>query len=180
VELELLKAAARERLAAGQDELDLGLDTTAPGGPLPITASRMGCLLDALEHAYRVLEEAGAAMVSYQAVLRLPGFARKAFRQGLSAACAAHTGQGLASLVLYDVSTLYPETDEGDGFPRAWVLQGGADHDRAARRRRRLPADGQRVRGLSYCFFPLARLCSAHRHWPLLIAVTPPSACGLM
>ena len=27
----------------------------AAGGPLPITASRMGCLLDALEHAYRVL-----------------------------------------------------------------------------------------------------------------------------
>ena len=27
----------------------------AGGGPLPITASRMGCLLDALEHAYRVL-----------------------------------------------------------------------------------------------------------------------------
>ena len=54
-EVELLKAAARQRLAAGQGELDLGLDTAAPGGPLPITASRMGCLLDALEHAYRVL-----------------------------------------------------------------------------------------------------------------------------
>ena len=55
VELELLKAAARQRLAAGQGVLDLGLDTGAPGGPLPITASRMGCLLDALERAYRVL-----------------------------------------------------------------------------------------------------------------------------
>ena len=54
-EVELLKAAARQRLAAGQGELDLGLDTAAPGGPLPITASRMGCLLDALTHAYRVL-----------------------------------------------------------------------------------------------------------------------------
>ena len=53
--VELLKAAARQRLAAGQGELDLGLGTAAPGGPLPITASRMGCLLDALEHAYRVL-----------------------------------------------------------------------------------------------------------------------------
>ena len=49
-EVELLKAAARQRLAAGQGELDLGLDTAAPGGPLPITASRMGCLLDALGH----------------------------------------------------------------------------------------------------------------------------------
>jgi len=54
-EVELLKAAARQRLAAGQGELDLGLDTAAPGGPLPIIASRMACLLDALERAYRVL-----------------------------------------------------------------------------------------------------------------------------
>ena len=45
-EVELLKAAARQRLAAGQGELDLGLDAAAPGEPLPITASRMGCLLD--------------------------------------------------------------------------------------------------------------------------------------
>ena len=52
VELALLKAAAGQRLAAaGQGELDLGLDTGAAGGPLPITASRMGCLADALEHA---------------------------------------------------------------------------------------------------------------------------------
>ena len=53
-ELELLKAAARQKLAAGQGVLDLGLDTAAPGGPLPITASRMGCLLDALAHAYEL------------------------------------------------------------------------------------------------------------------------------
>jgi hypothetical protein len=54
-ELELLKAAARQRLAAGQGELDLGLGTAAPGGPLPITSSRMGHLLDALSRAYDVL-----------------------------------------------------------------------------------------------------------------------------
>ena len=60
-ELELLKAVARQRLAAGQGELDLGLDTSAAGGPLSVTASRMGCLLDSLEHAYRVLGMAGAA-----------------------------------------------------------------------------------------------------------------------
>jgi hypothetical protein len=54
-QLELLKAAARQRLAAGQDELDLGLDAVAAGGPLPVTASRMGCLLDALTRAYGVL-----------------------------------------------------------------------------------------------------------------------------
>ena len=34
----------------------------------------------------------------------------------MSAACAAHAGLGPASLVLYDVSTLYFETDAGDGF----------------------------------------------------------------
>jgi DDE family transposase len=149
-ELELLKAAARQRLAAGQGELDLGMDTAAAGGPLPITSSRMGCLSDALVRAYevlgfdraagrdevfrdlvlariiepaskldslRVLEEAGAAAPSYRTVLRrLPAYADQAFRRQLSAACAAHARLGPASLVLYDVSTLYFETDQGDGF----------------------------------------------------------------
>jgi hypothetical protein len=55
-ELEALKAAGRQRIAAGQGELDLGLEPAAQGGgPLPITSSRMGHLLDALEHAYRAL-----------------------------------------------------------------------------------------------------------------------------
>lgn len=42
-ELEARKAAAAQRLAAGQGELDLGLD---PGtqGPLEIISSRMGHL----------------------------------------------------------------------------------------------------------------------------------------
>ena len=62
-ELELLKAAARQKPAAGQGELDLGLSGLAPrqGGPLPITSSRMGHLWDALEHAYRVLGFEAAA-----------------------------------------------------------------------------------------------------------------------
>ena len=54
-ELEALKAAARQRLAAGQAELDLGLDpavtATATAGsstPLEIASSRMGHLWDAL------------------------------------------------------------------------------------------------------------------------------------
>jgi hypothetical protein len=149
-EVELLKAAARQKLAAGQGVLDLGLDAGAPGGPLPITSSRMGCLLDALSHSYdvlgftaaaggdevffqlvaarviepvskldslRVLEEAGAVPASYPTVnRRLPVYARDGWRQRLSAACAAHAGLGPASLVLYDVSTLYFETDAGDGF----------------------------------------------------------------
>jgi hypothetical protein len=150
VELELLKAAARQRLAAGQGVLDLGLDTGAPGGPLPITSSRMGCLLDALERAWRVLgfdqatggdevfrqlvaarviepvskldslrvlEEAGVPAASYPTVnRRLRAYATDSWRQQISAACAGHAGLGPASLVLYDVSTLYFETDEGDGF----------------------------------------------------------------
>jgi uncharacterized protein YuzE len=53
-ELEALKAAAQQRIAAGQLELDLGVES-AGGGPLPITSSRMGHLADALERAYQVL-----------------------------------------------------------------------------------------------------------------------------
>ena len=57
-QLELLKAAARQRLAAGQGEFDLGLEVVRvgkAGGPLPITSSRMGHLWDALSHAYDAL-----------------------------------------------------------------------------------------------------------------------------
>ena len=45
-ELEILKAVARQRLAAGQGELNLGpgFGGQGPGGPLPITSSRMGHL----------------------------------------------------------------------------------------------------------------------------------------
>ena len=57
VELELLKTVARQRLAAGQGELELGLDTAAAGGPLPVTASRMSCLLDALEAVKKVVTD---------------------------------------------------------------------------------------------------------------------------
>ncbi|WP_456114920.1 IS1634 family transposase [Streptomyces smaragdinus] len=151
VELELLRAVARQRLAVGQGELDLGLDVPAEaGGPLPITASRMGHLWDALCCAYealgfdvatasdgvfrqlvlariieptskldalRVLSEAGLSPPSYRTLKRrLPGYAAKDFRDALAAACAAQVGLGPATLVLYDVTTLYFETDAGDGF----------------------------------------------------------------
>jgi hypothetical protein len=149
-ELAALKAAARQRLAAGQPELDLGLEVAAGGGPLPITSARMGHLWQALAGAYdrlgfdaaaggdevfralvlariiepaskldslRVLTETGVTPPSYRTVQRrLPVFARKSWRQALAAACAAHAGVGPASLVLYDVTTLYFEIDEGDGF----------------------------------------------------------------
>jgi hypothetical protein len=54
--LELLKAVARQRLAAGQSVLDLGPGFGGGGGgPLPITSSRMSRLLDALARGYDVL-----------------------------------------------------------------------------------------------------------------------------
>ena len=148
-ELEALKAAARQRLAAGQGELDLGLPAGA-SGPLEIASSRMGYLWDALCRAYdvlgfaqatggdevfrqlvlariieptskqdslRVLEEAGVDAASYPTLnRRLPAYAQDSWRRGLAAACAAHAALGPASLVLYDVSTLYFGTDTGDGF----------------------------------------------------------------
>jgi hypothetical protein len=65
----------------------------------------------------RVLAEAGITAPSYRTVnRRLPIFAEPAWRQQLAAACAEHAALGPASLVLYDVSTLYFETDAGDGF----------------------------------------------------------------
>jgi hypothetical protein len=153
-QLELLRAVAAQRLLAGQQELDLGLSDEGAaarrGAPLPITASRMGHLWDALAHAYavlgldvarrhdevfaqlvfariieptskldslRVLEEVGQAGPSYATVKRrLPVFAEDGWREKLAAACARHAALGPASLVLYDVSTLYFETDAGDGF----------------------------------------------------------------
>jgi hypothetical protein len=150
-ELEALKAAARQRLAAGQGQLDLGLAAAVrSGGPLEITSSRMAHLWEALGLAYdalgfdaaaggdevfralvlariieptskldslRVLAEVGIEPVSYRTVTRrLPAYAQDLWRRGLASACAAHAALGPASLVLYDVSTLYFETDTGDGF----------------------------------------------------------------
>jgi hypothetical protein len=132
--------------------------------PLPITATRMGHLLDALDRAFdvlglgrasggdavfrqlvlariiepsskldslRVLEEAGEEPASYATLKRrLPAYAKAAWRQKLCAACAVHAGLGPASLVLYDVSTLYFETDAGDGF-----REGGCPRNAAWSRR---------------------------------------------
>ena len=153
-ELELLKAAARQRLLAGQGEFDLGLDQVGsparPGAALPITSTRMRHLTDALTCAFtalrldvasggnevfaalvlariieptskldslRVLEEAGISAPSYPTVKRhLPAFAADDFREALSAVCADHAGLGPGVLVLYDVTTLYFETDVADEF----------------------------------------------------------------
>ena len=69
------------------------------------------------QDSLRVLAEAGVDAVSYATLKRrLQGYADDAWRRQLAAACAAHARLGPASLVLYDVSTLYFETDAGDGF----------------------------------------------------------------
>jgi hypothetical protein len=165
-ELEALKAAAAQRLAGGQQELELGavvepavedLAAIGPvvgvgsvGGPLPIVASRMGHLWDGLCRVYellgfdqatgrdpvfrdlvlariieptskadslRVLAEVGVEPPAYRTLnRRLAGYAQPAWRQRIATACAANAGLGPASLVLYDVTTLYFETDAGDGF----------------------------------------------------------------
>jgi hypothetical protein len=150
-QVEALKAAANQRIAQGQGELDLGLDLAEIGsGPMEIIGSWAGHLWDALCTGYgalgfpraaggdevfrdlvlariieptskadslRVLAETGINTVTYRTLTRrLPGYAKASFRAGLSAACTDRAGLGPASLVLYDVTTLYFETDTGDGF----------------------------------------------------------------
>ena len=153
-ELEALKAAAAQRLAGRQQELELdvdGGDQLAGGpGPLPIVASWMGHLWEALCRAYqllgfdqttggdpvfrdlvlariieptskqdslRVLDEVGVAPPAYRTLnRRLAVYAKPEWRRRIATACAANAGLGPASLVLYDVTTLYFETDAGDGF----------------------------------------------------------------
>jgi hypothetical protein len=91
--------------AAGGDEVFFGLVAARIIEPVS--------KLDSL----RVLAEAGAPAPSYATLKRrLPAYAKGGFRARLSAACAAHARLGPATLVLYDVSTLYFETDAGDGF----------------------------------------------------------------
>jgi hypothetical protein len=69
------------------------------------------------QDSLRVLEEVGVGAASYPTLnRRLPVYAQESWRRGLAAACAKHAALGPASLVLYDVSTLYFETDAGDGF----------------------------------------------------------------
>jgi hypothetical protein len=55
VDVELLKAAAVQRIAAGQDELPLGTPAKTEPAALEITSTRMGRLLDAVGYAYRQL-----------------------------------------------------------------------------------------------------------------------------
>ncbi len=67
--------------------------------------------------AERVPSEVGVQGASYATVKRrLASYANPSWRQSLAAASAQHARLGPASLVLFDVSTLYFETDAGDGF----------------------------------------------------------------
>jgi Transposase DDE domain len=149
-EVELLKAVAAQRIAAGQDQLPLDLAGTREPAALEILSSRMGRLLDAIGAVYRqlgfdkacgrdvvfeqlvtariieptskqdasrVLAEAGVRALSYRTVKRrLPGYAKPEWRNRLSWACAAAAQLGPSALILYDVTTLWFETDIGDGF----------------------------------------------------------------
>lgn len=151
-QVESLKAAGRQRIHAGQGELDLGLPPSPAadsGRPLPITSSRAALLWDTIADVYdhlgfadaasdavffqlvaariieptskedsrRVIDEAGETPPSYPTInRRLPQYAKPEFRQQLSAACAKTARIGPGSLILYDVSTLYFETDRADGF----------------------------------------------------------------
>ena len=148
-DVEVFKAAARQRLHVGQDTLDFG-DGRPEGEALPITSTQSKHLWDALCLAYdrlgfgdacggdevfkavvlarlveptsklatiRVLDELGTSPPGYRTIFRrLPVYATPEWRQALAGACAAHVGLGPATLVLYDVTTLYFETDQGDGF----------------------------------------------------------------
>jgi Transposase DDE domain len=65
----------------------------------------------------RVPAEVGVPAASHPTLnRRLPGYARPEWRRRLAAACAARAALGPATLVLYDVTTLYFETEAGDGF----------------------------------------------------------------
>jgi hypothetical protein len=65
----------------------------------------------------RVLEEVGVPAASYPTMnRRLRVYSTDGWRESLAAACARQVGLGPATLVLFDVTTLYFETDAGDGF----------------------------------------------------------------
>jgi hypothetical protein len=149
-EVELLKAVAAQRIAAGQDQLPLDVAAAQEPLALEIVSSRMGRLLDAIAAVYgqlgfdkatgrdavfeqlvtariieptskqdaaRVLAEAGVRALSYRTVKRrLPGYAAPEWRDRLSGVCAAAADLGPSALILYDVTTLWFETDTGDGF----------------------------------------------------------------
>ena len=105
-----------EALCRGFDRLGFG---EATGGDVVFRQLVLARIIEptSKQDSLRVLQEVGIDAVSYPTVnRRLPVYARAGWRQRVAAACAVHARLGPASLVLYDVSTLYFETDSGDGF----------------------------------------------------------------
>jgi hypothetical protein len=122
--LAALKAAAAQRLAAGQTELDLGVQDgpsrhccrSPPRGrricgrryAVPTRCSDSmrlpgGDVVFRQLVLARIIEPTRMAAASYPTLnRRLPFFAKPAVRQALSSACAAHAALGPASLVLYE------------------------------------------------------------------------------
>src|SRR4051794_19335398 len=140
VELAALKAAAAERLAAGQTELDVGISGHQEPGTLPILSSHMTALWDALCAAYRILGfesatkgdnvfrdlvlariiEPTSKIDAERVLAEVPAPAsystvkRRLRGNGQPRWRQAHAGLGPASLVSFDVSTLHFEAD----YPR--------------------------------------------------------------
>ncbi|MCK0438383.1 IS1634 family transposase [Gordonia alkaliphila] len=97
---------------------ELGFDDATGGDPVfrDLVLARIIEPTSKLD-SIRVLEEVGVPAMSYPTMnRRLPIYATDTWRQNLAAACAKHAGLGPTTLVLYDVTTLYFETDKADGF----------------------------------------------------------------
>lgn len=97
---------------------DIGLDTAADGDEVFAGLVTARVLQSGSKYnSIRVLAEAGAESASYSTIKRrLPRYATDEFRDAVTSVCADTAGIGPTSLVLYDVTTLYWESDEGDGF----------------------------------------------------------------
>ena len=105
-----------EALAAGYRAV--GLEGTCAGDEVfkQLVLARLVEPTSKLD-SIRVLDEIGITPPSYPTIKRrLPAYAAGEWRRRIAGGFAQHAGLGPATLVLYDVTTLYFETDEGDGF----------------------------------------------------------------
>jgi hypothetical protein len=117
--LEIVSSRMRhlwEALSGAYDQLGFG---SADGGDEVFRKLVLARIIEPTSKldSLRVLTETGIDPPSYRTLTRhLPSYAAATWRDRLAAACASHAELGPASLVLYDVSTLYFETDAADGF----------------------------------------------------------------
>ena len=102
--------------AFGRVFRDLGFDVATGGDSVfeHLVMARIiapGSKLDSIE----TLAEIGVTSASYATIKRrLPRYAAQEFQDALTSACARHAGIGPGVLVLFDVTTLYFETDTPD------------------------------------------------------------------